>query len=585
NDLKHWSAGLSTDGRLAAMAPDSPAGLRRLPTRLDYAAMQDIGWQLLPTYAQVNATHIYGDNGVFPATLVLNGSTFGSTTYQLGVNIENAPPVLASRGGLTAIQGIPLQVSRIGQFTDPGFGAASASPPRQESFTYSVNWGDGTATDFGNATIESLGAPGAPSRGYFDGLHTYVQTGSYAVTMSVSDDDGGPSQQQFVVSVGVPPRIEISLDRANVSESAGPNSASLKIQIFGFDPAIATTITLTSRDVSEIQLPSSVNIPAGQASVVTSLQAIDDTLLDGTVRVGIVANAGTIASNEVFVDVLDEEQIQLSLNVPSISEHSGAGAATLLVTRSNTDLSQSVVVLLSSNDTSEVQLPPQATIPAGQANVTVGVTAVDDSIWDGSQVVTLSGSSVGYASASVPVTVTDYQPLSLALQSNEILEDDPTRRSTLGNLSIRSPAPSNGLTFQLVADVANQLILPATVFIASGLQTVQFPISAVDDFIPQGRRNVRITASGNGVIASTIDIVIVDTDPAIWTNPNNRLDVNNSGSLEPLDVLAIINEINRRGVRALNPNTDQGIAFVDTNANGQIDPLDALGVINELNRI
>jgi hypothetical protein len=52
-----------------------------------------------------------------------------------------------------------------------------------------------------------------------------------------------------------------------------------------------------------------------------------------------------------------------------------------------------------------------------------------------------------------------------------------------------------------------------------------------------------------------------------------------------LDVLIIINEINFHGSRALNPNTDRGLPFVDTNADGNIGPLDVLRIINELNRI
>ena len=50
------------------------------------------------------------------------------------------------------------------------------------------------------------------------------------------------------------------------------------------------------------------------------------------------------------------------------------------------------------------------------------------------------------------------------------------------------------------------------------------------------------------------------------------------------DALRIINEINRNGTRALNPNFDLALPFVDVNRNGQIDPLDVLAVINEINR-
>ena len=272
------------------------------------------------------------------------------------------------------------------------------------------------------------------------------------------------------------------------------------------------------------------------------------------------------------------------LNRTTFGENAGSGAATLTVTRSNTDVNASITVQLSSNDTSEANVPSSVVIPAGSASITVGVDAIDDAIFDGSQIVILTATSVGYEAGTASLTVTDYQPLALVLQSNEVNEENPALRTTQAEVSVRSPAPSGGLTLQLTASEPNQLTIPTTVVIPAGSLSVPFPVSAVDDFAPQGRRTVRITATGNGVIAAAVDIVITDNDPAFWTNPVNPFDVNNNGDVEPLDVLIIINEINRNGTRALNPNLDRALPFVDVNRNGSIDPLDVLAVINEINR-
>ena len=217
--------------------------------------------------------------------------------------------------------------------------------------------------------------------------------------------------------------------------------------------------------------------------------------------------------------------------------------------------------------------------------LSVGIDAVDDALFDGSQLVSLVANSTGYLSASISITVTDFQPLSLVLQSNALVEEDPNLNHTQAELSIRAPAPATGLTLQLTSNQPNQLVMPASVFIPAGAQSVQFPIMAVDDFAPQGIRNVSIFANGNGVIATSVVITISDNDPAYWTNPINPLDVNNNRVTDPLDVLIIINEINFHGSRALNPNTDRGLPFVDTNADGNIGPLDVLRIINELNQI
>ncbi len=583
NDVSHWSVGTTNNGELALMNPDTLNGRRRLPTRLDYAGMQDIGWQFIPQVVQASASHIYGDNGSFAAKLQLTGSVFGTLSVPITVDVTNVPPSLAPQQNQNAVQGQALSLSRVGVFTDPGFGVNQATPPRSETFTFSINWGDASPLDTGNATIEALGSAGVNTRGSFAGTHTYAQMGNFTVTMVVSDDDGGTSQQQFTVVVGPPPSLVLSIDRNSIAEDAGANAAVVTVRRVGFDTTVPLSVALASSDTTELQLPGSVIIPAGQTTATVSAQAIDDALLDGAVQVLISASVGSIASNNVTVDVLDREKILVSLNRTTFAENAGSGAATLTVARSNTDVGASITVLLSSNDTSEANLPSSVVIPAGSASITVGVDAIDDALFDGSQIVVLTATSAGYETGTVSLTVTDFQPLSLVLRSNEVNEENPALRTTQAEVSVRSPAPSGGLTLQLIASEPNQLTIPTTVVIPAGSLSVPFPVSAVDDFAPQGRRTVRITATGNGVIAAAVDIVITDNDPAFWTNPINPFDVNNNGDVEPLDVLIIINEINRNGIRALNPNLDRALPFVDVNRNGSIDPLDVLAVINEIN--
>ncbi len=583
SDASHWASGTTSNGQIALMTPESTNGQRKLPTRLDFAGMQDIGWQFIAQQVQVNASHTYGDNGSFPATIQLSGSTIGTLSIPFNAAITNVPPTLAPQQSQNAVQGQPLSIARIGQFTDPGFGASQASPPLAESFTYSVNWGDNSPLTTGSATIETLGSVGVNTRGFFGSNHTYDQAGSFTVTTIVSDDDGGTSQQQFTVAVGPPPSLELSIDKSTVAEDAGANAATITIKRVGFDTSAALSVLLTSSDTSELQLPSSATIPAGQFSITVPVQAIDDTLLDGTVRVLLSASVGSILSNSVPVDVLDREYILLSLNLSTIAENAGAGAATLTVSRSNTDLNQSLTVQLSSNDSSEANLPSSVVIPAGSSSITVGVDAIDDAIFDGPQSVTITAQASAYASASLLLTVTDFQPLSLVLQANELNEENPALRTTQGTVSVRSPAPPGGLTLQLSASEPSQLIIPASVVIPGGATSVPFPISAVDDFAPQGRRTVRISATSIGVSAANIDLVITDNDPAFWTNPVLAVDVNNNQEVDPLDVLAIINEINLHGTRNLDPSLDRALPFVDVNRNGQIDPLDVLAVINEIN--
>jgi len=72
---------------------------------------------------------------------------------------------------------------------------------------------------------------------------------------------------------------------------------------------------------------------------------------------------------------------------------------------------------------------------------------------------------------------------------------------------------------------------------------------------------------------------------SLWTGPYSHVDVNQNGTVEPLDALAIINHLNRHGAGSLELANQQAIrSHIDTNGDQLASPLDALLVINYLNR-
>lgn len=86
---------------------------------------------------------------------------------------------------------------------------------------------------------------------------------------------------------------------------------------------------------------------------------------------------------------------------------------------------------------------------------------------------------------------------------------------------------------------------------------------------------------------STIKI----NSPTSWQNPLNRFDADGDGRLTPLDVLVIINHLNRLAgsnsnstLPVFDPANPLGQFFVDVNGSNSCEPLDVLEVINQINR-
>ena len=143
------------------------------------------------------------------------------------------------------------------------------------------------------------------------------------------------------------------------------------------------------------------------------LDAVPDSQADGHQLVSVTATAAghNVASDTVFV--IDGDNPTLTVSLPAtqlkavreILESEGGNAYELQVTRNTEDISQPLTVNLSSTGTTEITVPAQVTIPANSIGVSFMVTAVDDSIADGTQVPRVSAAHFAFRSPNFKLYV------------------------------------------------------------------------------------------------------------------------------------------------------------------------------------
>ncbi|MDA1055188.1 MAG: dockerin type I domain-containing protein [Planctomycetota bacterium] len=406
----HWANGTQSDGQEAAMDPSLTTGTRKLFTTLDFAALDDVGWDLLLPTATVAGSHTYGDDGVYDIIVTLAGSGGGVTTRQLQETVTNVPPALVAADDQAVGLGEPFTIADVGVFTDPGFGAS-------ETFTYTIDWGDGSTLGSGSASIDSSGVAGAATEGSYDGTHTYVIGGNYSVTVTVTDDDGGTDSGSFQLSVSAALSVEIAAEQ--IPENGGIGVTTLTITRLSNDLSQSLTVLL-STDESELDIPASVELPAGEATVVVDVDAVDDDVLDGAQGVTITATATGFLDGTDDLIVTDHETLSLTIDTPTVLERAGSAATFATVRRNNTNIDAALEVVISIDDGTEASAAESIIIPAGEASATFSIDAIEDEIADGPQLVTFTVMAGGYISDSDTLRVSDVASWHNAAQPRDV---------------------------------------------------------------------------------------------------------------------------------------------------------------------
>ena len=339
-----------------------------------------------------------------------------------------------------------------------------------------------------------------------DGTQTVTISGSATDYFDVTD----------TVDVIDHETITIVIDADSISENAGVAATTATITRSNTDDQETVTVTLFSSDTTEAAVPTSVMVPASQASVSFPIDAIDDTSLDGTQTVAITGTASGFFEGADTVDVIDHETVTIAIDADTISENAGEGATTATVTRSNATDNLTLIVTLFSSDTTEATVPASVTIPANQTSVRFSIDAIDDALLDGRQTVAISGSASEFVAGTDSVDVIDHETITIVIDADAITENEGAGATTA--TIIRSNTDDNEiLTVRLSSSDTTEAAVAESLTIPADQASLSFPIDAIDDALLDGTQTVAINGSALGFFEGTDTVEVIDHETVIIT--------------------------------------------------------------------
>ena len=363
---------------------------------------------------------------------------------------------------------------------------------------YTIGKGSGFATAFHDTTVGNNYSSNSPSK--FPAVAGYDLCTGW----------GSPYGTGLIYALaGQPQNLTLSIP------SNAPAGTTLLTGTLSVRPAPTSnlTVSLSSSNTGLVTVPATVTIPAGQTSVTFPITILDDGLLDGSQPVTLTAASSGYSSVIATISVDDDQTAALSVSAPA-SAIKGSASVQGTVTISAAP-AFNVTISLSSNNANAATVPASVTVPAGQTSATFPITVVNNGVFDGGQVATITAHVNNWTDGTAVISVLDNFNLGLTIPA--------TARKGQGILSGSvqiAGTMTSGLTVSLVSNNLGRVTVPATMTIPAGQTSGTFPLTIVDNGIADGTQNAGITASASGFISTSGTIAVSDNHPSYFTISN-----------------------------------------------------------------
>lgn len=353
----------------------------------------------------------------------------------------------------------------------------------------------------------TIGAGSSTTSGYVYPIDNNVVEGArnvvFTLTPPVGSDFDAVTSTLTILDNEVP-KLTMSFDKVSVKEGDAAIIVTVTRELVTDEPL---TVYLNGVSTSHCSYPSSVVIPAGEASVTFELAAVDNDAAEiaAALTLRASANGYTAATQSFSVEDDDVPSVTLTIYPEELSEGAGPNAAYAILSRVNEDnIGSAITVNLTPSIPNQLILQSSVTIPAYTMAVRFQFGPVDNGDDEGDREITITGSiyipSCGCSSqpssgdvieATIRIIDNDTPALSLTADPSTMKEGlDHAGDLILSHNSVLT----EDLVVSLSFDTEGEIEIPASVVIPAGETSVTIPVKTIDDGETDGGKLVSVYA-------------------------------------------------------------------------------------------
>ncbi|QEG43306.1 PKD domain-containing protein [Roseimaritima ulvae] len=248
-----------------------------------------------PTLASLDATHTYAQLGTYTVRVTVRDDDGGQASDTFRIEVT-APPQLT------------LQLDRSAIDEDAGGGAATLTVTRTGPTQTTAQTLSLSSSDPGEASLVASAVIPAGQRSVSVPVAAVDDTlldGPQSVALSASGN--GLETAAIDLIVRDVESLAATFNVAQTIEDAAAGALALTVRRSNTDLDEAVAVTLSGGDATQLLVPTTIQIPAGQAAVSVPVEVLDDAAAEPPRSLTYTVAAAGYQGSSATIDVLDDE--------------------------------------------------------------------------------------------------------------------------------------------------------------------------------------------------------------------------------------------------------------------------------------